>query len=658
MKKLEIFADFETRNSDDNLKGIVEICTAKINNEPVVVFTNKVNNEHIVKQFLDWIVINKKKQMKKFNKHSINVVLVYFHNLAKYDSFFIIAYLLENNFKQRIINDDNQLNNNEFTLLASDSVKILGFTLRYENCTIYFRDSLRKIPFSIKKIGEFVNQKKLVDIGNKYYNKKFLELNEIQQNEYIEYAIKDVEIAENGFKKFTNFFIEVITKNNLAKNKVKNIDHIKNFTLPQAAKDLHKGVDFFSSNLYTIKIEDFNNFHYFGGYTICNPKYLNKIVENVSVYDINSSYPSIMLDYIPCEEIKEQLELLKIPNYQLEKLYEVYIFKAKLKDGFVPIIRKLNKKLVVDYEIEKVVNDLTNEKFYSEINDHIVPFYFWKCEFEYVKKFYDLEYKINKIQYFKKHRIFNRYINHFKQEKEQADFLRNTTDKNSDLYNFLTVKREFCKLLMNSLSGKFGQKIYNENWLTSPTPLKTGLHLIDEKLINIIKEKKPLSKNSFLYKYAELNEDLTRKTKSFVNNNYIVSYITARGRCKIFEVIEKIKDDFVYCDTDSIYCKNNNFDSSLINEFEFGKWKFEGNFKYFKCLKSKCYIASNYWNFKNIDWTDKQNLKITISGFKELTFLNELNNLNDFKIGLKSDEWSVKKGEEGGKVWEKKAKIL
>lgn len=660
MNILNIFADFETRNNETNTQGIIDIATIsyELNNQIInKEFTYLKNSDHIVKQLLDFVVDLKKSTVKKFDKRNNNHILIYFHNGANYDNFFVIDWMLENGMVQRLDTNINNLNNNEFNLIASDFVKILGITLKYKDCIIHFKDSYKKLTYSIKKIGELVNRDKLIDIGEKYYGKNFYQLTEQEQKEYLNYAVEDTNIQILGMNYFKDFLNKSVENNNVDIKKIKNIDHWQNYTLSQAAKNIFETIEYNKFKHFVIEPQQHNNHHYKGGYTICNPKYLGKIVENVKSYDINSSYPAIMLQPVACEEISLN-DYDFLPNKKRSRLFTVFIYQAKLKKGYVPIIRKMKTDISkLDNYIENNFTKNDNDKFFSKIKNFTFPFLFWEEEFEYVKKFYEIDYEIVKIQYFKKEILFDRYINYFKQQKENADNLKQTTTQKSELLK-LEMVRNFSKLAMNCLSGKFGQKIKNENWFATNKKLELGVYNIDNKLVNIIREKESLSKNSYLYKFAYLNEDCTRYINKLLPNNFIISYITAIGRCKLFEVIEKLKDNFVYCDTDSIYCINEELPNELLDNSEFGKWKFEGSWKYFKCLKPKCYILSNVWDLKNIDWKNKELVKTTIAGFQQLLFLKDLNDLNDFKLGLESEEITVKKGKEGGKVWETRKKML
>lgn len=661
MNILEIYADFETRNNEDNTQGLIDLATItykdKDNNLISKEFTYLNNDKHIVEQLLDYVVDLKKKSVKNFRKTSTNHIIIYFHNGARYDNMFILDYLLENGFQQRLETKNySEYENKQFSMLANDTIKILSLVIKYKDCLISIKDSLRKLTYSIGKIGDLLDRPKLTEIGTKFYNKNFYTLTETEQQEYIKYALEDTIIQNLGMEHFTNFLNEAAINNKVRLDKLKSLNHWKNLTLSQAAKDLHKNLDWNESHLYQIPKNEYMNHHYKGGYTMCNPKYINTIVENVKTYDINSSYPSIMLESLPAQIINEE-DYHKLKDFQKARLIKVYIISAKLKEGYVPIIRMYRgDKHRLDKHVENNFN-YDNEKFFSEVENFYIPFFFWEEEFKYIKEFYELEYEVCEVYYFRKYKIFTRYITHFKNEKEKADKLKQTTTDKNQLQK-LEMTRNFAKLSMNCLSGKFGQKIKNENWLATTVPLKKGVYKYDNKIINIIREKEPLSKNSFLYKFALLDNDYTRYINKKLPNNYIISYITAIGRCKLFEIIAKFKHDFVYCDTDSIYCINQTIPEELLDNAEFGKWKFEGEFKYFKCLKPKCYIATNEWDLTKINWKDKNLVKTTLAGFKELTFLPQLKNLEDFKQGLESLENIVKKGKYGGKVWEKRNKRL
>ena len=107
-----------------------------------------------------------------------------------------------------------------------------------------------------------------------------------------------------------------------------------------------------------------------------------------------------------------------------------------------------------------------------------------------------------------------------------------------------------------------------------------------------------------------------------------------KGRIALYRMIEKIGyDNFVYCDTDSIISKVP-FDNSEIDNAEYGKWKLEGQFKYFKALRSKCYICTN-----NLQLGEEGDKKLVISGIKNPNFIVDRNlHLNDFNDTLETTQ--------------------
>ena len=91
---------------------------------------------------------------------------IYFHNL-KFDGTFILSYLLSTGLYRQALrqdkhgdyyfDEDKLLSNGQFKYMISDMGQWYEITLKYQGHFIRFRDSLKLLPFSVKKIGKDFN---------------------------------------------------------------------------------------------------------------------------------------------------------------------------------------------------------------------------------------------------------------------------------------------------------------------------------------------------------------------------------------------------------------------------------------------------------------------------------------------------------------------
>jgi hypothetical protein len=146
-----------------------------------------------------------------------------------------------------------------------------------------------------------------------------------------------------------------------------------------------------------------------------------------------------------------------------------------------------------------------------------------------------------------------------------------------------------CKILLNSLYGKFGQK---EN--------KAVLRRLDYfQLKDLILERdtvvKPFDVSRGLYEVIQ-----PRNVSHRVIN--IAAQVTALGRVALAREIVKHPDTVVYCDTDSIHLKDK-LPSNIVN-LKLGKWKKEdcGEAVY---TGRKQYFIDEKVRFKGMKLTDK-----------------------------------------------------
>lgn len=225
------------------------------------------------------IIDNNIESFIEFCKNSKNSTF-YFHNL-KFDSEFIISWLLNNGFKW--VKTKAEAEDNTFTTVISDmgvfySVEIY-FKKKNKNVkkvTIY--DSLKIIPFSVNETAKYFNlpiSKLKID-----YNKP-REKGHILTDEEKDYIQNDVKIMALALKVI---FDEKLTKMTRASNALADYKKI----LGNESKFNH----YFPK--LELKLDKELRKAYKGGFTYLNPIYKEKEVENIVVLDVNSLYPSVM----------------------------------------------------------------------------------------------------------------------------------------------------------------------------------------------------------------------------------------------------------------------------------------------------------------------------------------------------------------------------
>ena len=275
---------------------------------------------------------------------------------------------------------------------------------------------------------------------------------------------------------------------------------------------------------------------YRGGITKVNPKYAGQEFNDVISFDVNSLYPSVMYDNpmpIGDGKIYKTIEEGRKDNRHL------FIIVAFVKYGQVRTGKHafIGNTSGFTYSRKYSYDDVLENKM----------LYLWEKEFELFKLVYDAEYTIMKVVGWKKaNYVFKDYIDRWYDVKKNA---RNDTE------------RSLAKLMLNSLYGKFGM---NDSRITK-VPVAIGDTIIYKTI-----------ENNTTYYYKE-----------------VASYITSMARCKLASFMNKCGDNFLYCDTDSVYYIGHEIPDvfkDVVDSKKLGYWKYEGHYTRFKALKAKCYL--------------------------------------------------------------------
>lgn len=302
--------------------------------------------------------------------------------------------------------------------------------------------------------------------------------------------------------------------------------------------------------------------------------------KNLYYYDINSLYPSVMIEDMPLECPIQTNKFMsdKIGFYEVEFLQDTYFLIS-------PISIKT-----------KTGNYYVNAKkgeIYSLISNEIL----------YLKK-KNIKLKIISGYYFqRKAKIFLNYVNHYYNIKKNS---KNETD------------RQIAKLMLNSLYGKFGQKLTGD--------------------VIEIRDTENVKYDFITY---DAYNDLVLVHKDFnvkIKGVYISAYITSLARIKHLELMEKVGfESIYYVDTDSIVTSK-----KIKTSDKLGAFKLEAE------IREGVFITA-----KTYGYIDKNNNEVThYKGFTKNVFsynqfkklaLNELKELKDSKERMLSFKECIKR---------------
>ena len=421
--------------------------------------------------------------------------IVYFHNL-KFDFSFLeyfftvekIPYIKKCNEMGRIISAEIS-----FNIIIKKAKRLIK-----KDISIQFRDSLLLLNGSLDELAKSFGLPYKISKDQEFYDREIYKTTD----EEITYLMRDVEILKDLikllFEKYQIAKDPPLTAPSLARsilfeNCIERERHNKLFNCP-------------------FSLDQKLRPYYYGGFCYVNPKYQGKIIENVSGIDVNSFYPSIMAYETLIYGIPKEIE-----GYQVDDIF-TYFYIVKINCELKP-----NKH---PYILKKGFMDKNN---YITVSDGDIEIGLWDFEIEMVKSRYECyTFEILKSYRFSRmcKNIFTNFLKQLYQAKQTAQ----------------GAEKQFNKLLINSLYGKYGQN------QVSRTHIFTNFFEPET--------------------YQE-----TYQTTSYLP---LAMFITAKARFILNTHIDKFGDNFIYCDTDSIYFKDK-ISSTIKLSKELGEWDLEHN---------------------------------------------------------------------------------
>lgn len=532
----------------------------------VELFSDKVTILHSISETFDYLV-------------SLNCnVVVYYHNL-KFDGAFWLSYLLvDKKFTQAYdkIGDKEtdvkwkqqfKMFNNTFKYSISDRGMWYSIIVKVKNHFIEIRDSLKLLPFSVKRIGEsFGTKHKKLDMEYTGFRYAGCEITKEEQ----EYIANDVLVVKEA--------LEIMFKQGHNKLTIGSCCLEEYKKICRSSLEIQLDYAEMFPNLYDFKIDkqehnydnagDWLRKSYRGGWCYLVKGKENKIKTNGTTVDVNSLYPSMMSSK---SGNKYPIGLPKfwtgnfIPDQALkENMYYFVRIKTRfyIKDNYLPFIQ-----IKGDLKY-KGTESLETSDVYNHENDDYFPYYIDKdgniqqakveltltmTDYQLIKEHYELvDFEIlDGCYFYSMVGIFDEYINKYAKIKKESK----------------GALRELAKLFLNNLYGKMAS--------STDSSFKIA-YVKDDKSIGFMQvvenEKKP--------GYIAIGSAITSYSRNF----------TIRAAQKNYYGAEK--RGFIYADTDSIHCDllPQEIKGIEVDDKEFCCWKLESCWDKAIFTRQKTYI--------------------------------------------------------------------
>ena len=500
-------------------------------------------------------------------------VIVYYHNL-KFDGSFWLSYLLvDRNFKQAYnktgerINDvewqqEKEMKNNTFKYSISDKGQFYTIIIKVNNKFIEIRDSLKLLPFSVKKIGKsFETKHKKLDMEYTGFRYSGCEIT-LEEQEYIK---NDVLVVKEALEIMYNEGHNKLTIGSCCLEEYKKLIgkddysmYFPNLTEIELDKDTYG----------SFNAEEYIRKSYRGGWCYVVKGKENKIYENGVTADVNSLYPSVMSSesgnrypvgkpyFWKGNYIDE--EALKTNRYFFIRIKtRFYIKKNKL-----PFIQVKGNLLYNGREMLETsdIYDAETDTYCKEILDFNgnlvstrVELTLTMTDYYLLKEHYDLvDFEIlDGVWFYTEIGIFDRYIEKYKKIKTVST----------------GAKRELAKLFLNNLYGKMA---------TSTDSSFKVAYVKEDKSIGFL----PVLANDKKPVYIPIGSAITSYARNF----------TIRTAQKNYYGVDK--RGFIYADTDSIHCDLDvsELKDVPVHDSAFCHWKLEALWDRGIFVRAKTYI--------------------------------------------------------------------
>ena len=567
-------------------------------------------------------------------------LIVYYHNL-KFDGAFWLSYLLVDlGYKQAYtsLNEEGtevewlkekDMKNKTFKYSISDKGMWYSIVIKVNNHFIELRDSLKLLPFSVKRIGQsFGTKHKKLDMEYTGFRYAGCEITEEEQK----YIANDVLVVKEALEIMFNEGHNKLTIGSCCLEEYKKIFGEDDYNLM-----------FPSLTDYTIddKIYKYNNADsyirksYKGGWCYIVKGKENQIKTNGTTADVNSLYPSMM-----SSESGNKYPVGKptfwsgnfIPDKALKSNRYFFIrIKTRfyLKENKLPFIQIKGNYLYKGTEAleSSDVYDKNTGKYYpvykdlaGNIHDTRVELTLTMTDYYLMLEHYELvDFEIlDGCYFFARCGLFDEYIEKYKKIKLESK----------------GALRELAKLFLNNLYGKMAS--------STDSSFKVAF-VKEDKSVGFISVKADDKQAGFIAVGSAITSYARNFTIRAAQQNYYG--VNKRG--------------FIYADTDSIHCdlKPTEIKGITVHDKNFCCWKLESCWDIGIFVRQKTYIEhvthedlqeieEPFYNVKCAGMPQRcKDLFIkSMKGInkeeeqeyteEQLEFLSTKRTLQDFKIGL------------------------
>jgi hypothetical protein len=595
----------------------------------VELFTEDVQIFHSIEEQFDYFVSLKSN------------IVVYYHNL-KFDGAFWLSYLLVDlGYEQALEklsdnpNDvewlrEKDMKNKSFKYSISDKGMWYSIIIKVNDRFIEIRDSLKLLPFSVKRIGKsFKTKHQKLDMEYKGFRYAGCEITDKEK----EYIANDVLVVKEALEIMFTEGHNKLTIGSCCLEEYKQILGKEDYAI------MHP-------NMYDIKIDSKAHFYdnagawlrksYRGGWCyLCKGKE-NRIFTKGTTADVNSLYPSMMSsesgnrypvgkpkfwtgNFIPDEAIH--------PN----RYYFVRIkTRFYLKEGKLPFIQIKSSLLYKGTEALETsdVYDKKTDKYYDHyydkdgnLRDTRVEMTMTMTDYKLFLEHYEaVDFEIlDGCWFYSEIGIFDQYIEKYKKKKLES----------------VGALRELAKLFLNNLYGKMAS--------STDSSFKIA-YVKEDKSIGFL----PVVQNNKQAGYIPIGSAITSYARNF----------TIRAAQKNYHGVNE--RGFIYADTDSIHCdlEPNEIVGINVHDKNFCCWKLESCWDKAVFTRQKTYIE--HVTHEDLEPVDEPFYCIKCAGMpqkckdlfeksmqgyepseddeyteEEIEFLQTKREMSDFKVGLR-----------------------
>lgn len=516
-------------------------------------------------------------QFNYFKSLKCNIV-VYYHNL-KFDGAFWLSYLLiDLKYKQAYEKlsekeldikwlPEKYMPNNSFKYSISDKGMWYSIVIKTGGHFIEIRDSLKLLPFSVKRIGEsFGTKHKKLDMEYTGFRYAGCDITDKEK----EYIANDVLVVKEALEIMFKEGHNRLTIGSCCLEEYKNIcEHsTKNqLTYDEMFPDVYNIAINQEEHRYKTAGEWLRK-SYRGGWCYLVKGKENKIFENGTTADVNSLYPSMM-----SSESGNRYPV-GLPNFwrgniipdialQGDKYYFVRVkTRFYIKPNMLPFIQIKSSFLykgTESLETSDVYDPKTGEYYthYKDKDGNVcdtrVEMVLTMTDYTLLKEHYELvDFEIlDGCWFYSQIGIFDEYIDKYKKIKLES----------------IDALRELAKLFLNNLYGKLSSSVDSSFKLA---------YVKDDKSIGFL----PVSESAKKPGYIPVGSAITSYARNF----------TIRAAQKNYHGTDK--RGFIYADTDSIHCdlKPEEIKGITVHDKDFCCWKLESCWDKAVFTRQKTYI--------------------------------------------------------------------